>query len=140
LGEAYWRTKQGERAVQAYRDAIARRPSYARAFGALGECLLRLGRAREAIEWLEKAPDDPHVLNTLGVAYGQAGRIDDSYRVLTRASKLRPDLPLTWLNLGVTHEHRNDRAAAEKAYLEAIRLQPDFEQAHQHLANLRSQK
>ena len=47
-----------------------------------------------------------------------------------------PDLPLAWLNLGVSLEQKGQLDAAEAAYREAIRVQPDFDRAHGHLASL----
>jgi len=43
------------------------------------------------------------------------------------------------MNLGVALEKSGDRAGAESAYLEALRLQPDLAEARHHLEGLRAQ-
>ncbi|MBI1899464.1 MAG: tetratricopeptide repeat protein [Acidobacteria bacterium] len=141
LAEAYRKTGDAERALKWCREAVKREPASAEAWHALGDALLRAGQTAEAVRALERArklrPTAP-VLNTLGIAYGAAERLDDSLRTLKRAVQIDPDLPMAWLNLGVTLEQKNDRAGAESAYREAIRLQPDFTPARRHLEALRS--
>ena len=81
-------------------------------------------------------PRDVDTILALGVAAGQRGQLADSIRWFTRATEIRPELPLAWLNLAVSLEQSGDFARAEAAYREAIRWQPDFAAAHDHLANL----
>ncbi len=136
LAEAYWRTGRADRAMELYEEVIRRQPGFARAWHNLGEVLLRRGEAQRAIAVLENAPRDAEIWNTLGVAYGQTGRLQDSARLLSRAVEANPDLPSAWLNLGVAREQSGDAVAAEAAFRAAIRLQPDLVYAHQYLANL----
>jgi cytochrome c-type biogenesis protein CcmH/NrfG len=70
------------------------------------------------------------------VAYGAAGRLDASLAALREAVARNPDLPLAWVNLGVTLEQSGRAGEAESAYREAIRIQPDFSRARRHLAAL----
>lgn len=139
VAAAYRKAGWYDNAVEAYRQTIARDPEFARAWHFLGESLLRAGRSGEAIAALEAAAKlavlDAEILNSLGVAYGQGGRSDDSVRILTKAVQSDPDLPLAWVNLGVSLEHKGDLRGARAAYRNAIRVQPDLASAREHLAN-----
>jgi hypothetical protein len=108
--------------------------------GRAGEMLLRLNQPDAAWQALNagiaKNPRDVDTILALGVASGQRGQLADSIRWFRRATEIRPELPLGWLNLAVSLEQSGDLKAAESAYREAIRWQPDFAAAHDHLANL----
>jgi Flp pilus assembly protein TadD len=60
-------------------------------------------------------------------------RFDDALRLLARATRVNPDEPLSWLNLGVSLEAKGDRKGAEAAYRRALVLQPDFARAREYL-------
>jgi predicted CXXCH cytochrome family protein len=138
LGDAYRRAANLEEAAGAYRRALALAPRSARAASQLADALLRLGRVEAAVAVLEPAArsEDADVLRVLGVAYGQLGRLDDSIRVLKRATQLVPERAMAWLNLGVSLEQKGDAAGAETAYRTAIAAEPDLSAGHRHLANL----
>ena len=61
------------------------------------------------------------------------GKLDRALSLLEKSRAANPDHPLTWLNLGVTWEAKQDRARAAACYREAIRLQPDFLEARHRL-------
>jgi tetratricopeptide (TPR) repeat protein len=48
---------------------------------------------------------------------------------------IAPDYAPAWFDLGVMHYNRADYPNAEKAYKEAIRIDPEFYQAHANLAS-----
>ena len=107
---------------------------------ALANTLLRLGRRDEAIaeagRVLLMERDHVGALNTLGVARAIAGEHKAALAVLERARAANPDHSLTWLNLGVTYAAMQRNRDARFAFGEAIRLQPDFAEARQRLAEL----
>jgi Tfp pilus assembly protein PilF len=49
---------------------------------------------------------------------------------------VNPDIPLSWINLGVCLEQKGDLRGAESVYENAIRLQPDLDRARKYLQNL----
>ena len=112
--------------------------------GRLGQMLLRLNDTASAWQALRAGiaqnPRDVDTMLALGVAAGQRGQLAESIRWFTRATEVRPELPLAWLNLAVSHEQSGDLTRAESAYREAIRWQPDFAAAHDHLSNLLAAK
>lgn len=133
LADGYRAKGELEKAVAWYRRAVAQEPQNVRVLGALGEALLRQGKLVEAIAVLETSN---HRL-ALAIAYGQQGRLADSARLLRQLVADEPDLPMAWLNLGVTLEQMGQQAQAAAAYQEALRIQPDFTEARQYLSRLR---
>jgi len=67
------------------------------------------------------------------VLYARQQRFRESLNLLSKAVRLNPDEPLTWLNLGVALEAKGDRKGAGAAYGQAVTLQPDFALARKYL-------
>ena len=137
LGEAYRKAGRVEDAIRAYRQAIDRDANDPRSYAALSALLLNRGEPAKAIALLEPAllrlPDDTSLLNSLAVIYARMQRFDDALRLLSKATRVNPDEPLSWLNLGVSLEAKGDRKGAEAAYRQALVLQPDFARAREYL-------
>jgi Flp pilus assembly protein TadD len=138
LGEAYRISGHAEDAIRAYRQAIDRGANDPRAYAALSTLLL--DQPARAIALLEPAllllPDDTSLLNSLSVLYARVQRFDDALRLLSKATRINPDEPLSWLNLGVSLEAKGDRKGAEAAYRQALVLQPDFARAREYLSRV----
>lgn len=130
-------------AVLLYRQHLRRDPADVPTLAALGNTLLRIEGPKAALAVLERArkldPRHPGALNTLAVARGMLGDLDQALSLLDQARKAHPDHALTWLNLGVTYQTSRRREDAANALREAIRLQPDFVEARQRLAALLAQ-
>lgn len=75
-------------AEAAFREAIARRPTFAEAWNELGYALRHQRRYGESLDAYHEAlrlrPDFPEALEYLGEAYVKMGRIEDARRVLSR--------------------------------------------------------
>jgi hypothetical protein len=124
------------RALEPYRQALNRGSRDAHVYVAIGELLMQAGRTAEAIRLLEMSPLDVAARNALAVAYGSQYRFASADRLLEKTIQLNPDEPLTWLNLGVARQALGQKARAEAAYREGIRLQPDLTRARQYLEAL----
>jgi tetratricopeptide (TPR) repeat protein len=61
----------------------------------------------------------------------------ESYR---QVQKLKPDLALTHYNLGVAYFQQNEWARAEKEWVRALELKPDFAPAQKMLNDVRNRK
>jgi tetratricopeptide (TPR) repeat protein len=137
LGDARRSAGDAKGAAAAYRQAIERGSREGRVYVAAGELLMQIAQNVEAMTLLESAlrdgSRDVAIRNTLAVLYGARGRFSDALRLLEEALKLNPDEPLTWLNAGVAWQAVGQKNRAEAAYLEAIRLQPEFIRARQYL-------
>jgi tetratricopeptide (TPR) repeat protein len=103
-----------------------------------GSALLRAKRYSDAISPLEQAVAlDPAIAGgqeSLGVALLYAGRPDDALPHLVAA----PKSASVWNNLALAYGRKNDAANAEKAFREAIRLDPTLYDARMNYVALLS--
>jgi tetratricopeptide (TPR) repeat protein len=118
LGEALERVGALDAAIEAYRAALAARPSFRRAANRLVLALVGAGRAPEAVT-LARAdaaatPDDPDRLFTLGLALSEAD-VDEAIAVFRRVLARAPDHTLARYNLALVLKRtdRLDEAVAE---------------------------
>jgi Flp pilus assembly protein TadD len=94
LGDAYSRAKKFDRAIQAYRAALAKDANDADALLGLGTALTRQGAAEKGLAALAKAA--PHVntsaaYNRLGVAQTIAGQFSDAQATFEKALAIQSD-------------------------------------------------
>ncbi len=94
LGDAYSRAKKLDRAIQAYRAALAKDANDADALLGLGTALTRQGAAEKGLAALAKAA--PHVntgaaYNRLGVAQTMAGQFSEAQATFEKALAIQPD-------------------------------------------------
>jgi Flp pilus assembly protein TadD len=84
-----------ERSVASFREALDNDPGEADYHYLLGEALLRLGRAREALPSLQTAvqrqPQEASYHDALGCALWQRGRFDEAATSFQEAVRLAPD-------------------------------------------------
>jgi Flp pilus assembly protein TadD len=137
LGESYQKSGMTEEAIRAYKQSISRAADDPRPSTAISGLLLIRGDVDQAIALLqpalERMPEDTSLLNSLAVLYARQQRFRESLNLLSKAVRLNPDEPLTWLNLGVALEAKGDRKGAGAAYGQAVTLQPDFALARKYL-------
>jgi tetratricopeptide (TPR) repeat protein len=104
LGEALERIGALDAAVDAYRRAVAERPSFRKASNNLILTLGKVGKGAEGVEraraLLAAAPDDPERLFTLGLALSEQD-VDESVRVFRRTLELAPRNTLARYNLAL---------------------------------------
>jgi tetratricopeptide (TPR) repeat protein len=103
-----------------------------------GNALLRAKRYSDAVAPLEQAIAlDPTLSGgqeSLGVALLNAGRPSDAIPHLEAS----PKTASVWNNLALAYERKNDAANAEKAFTEAIRLDPNLYDARMNYVALLS--
>jgi len=108
---------------------------------ALGDALARARRWDEAVpvlrEVLRRNPGHVPALNALAVHAGLRGDLKEAFALLERARRADDGHPLTWINLGVTHEAAGNGREALRCYNEAVRLQPDSLEARRRREALR---
>jgi tetratricopeptide (TPR) repeat protein len=94
LAETHARREDARAAADAYREALALDPDFARARLGLGRVLLRLGEVDGAIEALEEArrlePHDGAAATALAQALRRAGRPEEAARMAEQAAGLEP--------------------------------------------------
>ncbi|MFW6108675.1 MAG: PA2778 family cysteine peptidase [bacterium] len=74
--------------------------------------------------------------NRLGLLFERAGQLERAEVEYREAVAADPERPLYRFNLANVLRARDDPAAAGRAYRQAIRLRPDFADAHNNLADL----
>lgn len=105
--------------------------------------LLSQNRPGEAVENLlplyQKRPDNPDVAINLGGAYILQRKWDKAVRMLEKAVKINPDVPMLWTNLAAAYLGRlevsgpRQQERAIGAYERALELDPKAPNVHYHL-------
>jgi tetratricopeptide (TPR) repeat protein len=84
------------------------------------------GKYGAAIETLHRAldlaPDDPFVLNSIGVSYSKSGLPTEALEAFDAALRVRPDLAAGHYGRGLALAALGDRAGAKAAYTRAAEL------------------
>ncbi len=104
----------------------------------LGGILQSLGRPREAIITLQRAPeaaapDAPEARVALAVSLRQIGELQLARNELEYAVNGGTNDSRAWFKLGLAFEDLRDTPAAIRAYRHAVEAQPDFPEAHVNL-------
>ena len=94
----------------------------------LGVALLRSALAR--------MPDDPRVLQNLGMALSDQGKLDEALALLGRRTELAPDDAEGWTALGVALAKNGDTDNAVNALTRSIELDPENGYGHLNLGGL----
>lgn len=115
-------------AVTHFQEAVAKNPSDAESWSNLGQVLVRLKRAPEAVPCFERAiallPSRWTYRFNLARALGQLGRLDESIAAYREAQRLFPDDYATAFNLALVLHQKGDEEAAVGQYQKAIALNP----------------
>ncbi|MEH2057463.1 MAG: tetratricopeptide repeat protein [Nostoc sp.] len=77
------------------------------------------------IQVLEKQPNQPEALYSLGMLAQQMGQPETAEQWLSVASEVQPDSVKTWFSLGNLRLVQEQFSQAEKAYRQALVLRPD---------------
>ncbi|OFZ67009.1 MAG: hypothetical protein A2V79_07520 [Betaproteobacteria bacterium RBG_16_56_24] len=111
------------------RKLIRIEPGHAHAYNALGYSFLeRNERIPEAMQLVEKAlqiaPNDPAIMDSVGWGYYRSGKLDESVKMLRRASDGNPD-PEIAAHLGEVLWVRGDKAEARQIWQDSLKANPD---------------
>jgi tetratricopeptide (TPR) repeat protein len=126
-------------ALAQFQAAIQRNPQDAESLSNLGQVLVRMKRAEEAIPYFQRAlaivPDRWSYQFNLARALGLLGRMSDSIAAYRRAQQLFPDDYVTTFNLALMLHKAGDEVGAVDQYQKAIALQPEDASFRLALAN-----
>ncbi len=102
LGYALYEQGLFEKAIQCYREGLARCPGNAELWYSLGATLLAVSRLPEAVEALQQAiackPDFADAYTNLGTALQSQGKAKNAIAVYNQAIALNPNFPEVYLN------------------------------------------
>ena len=92
---------------------------------------------RECKIILKKFPENPAILNMLGLSLQQIGSFEDAKNSYLKAIKINPKHYAALNNLGSVCRTLEDFKSADKYFVEAIKLKPNYINALSNYANLK---
>jgi arylsulfatase A-like enzyme/Flp pilus assembly protein TadD len=126
--------------IDALRRIVALSPDDSEALSLLGAYLTEAGRAREAADLLAphtaRADAALEVLTTRALALARLGQTRDALATLAAARDRDPSNAMTVVDIGTVHLMAGDRAAARRAFEDAIAINPQVARAHSSLGVL----
>ena len=139
LGLVYAKRKQYQQAERYFRDAMLRKPDYTDPHLNLGSMELDLGRYDQA-EWqlraaVELSPLVPACHNKLGKLYLMEGRISEAAEQFSLSVRASPNFK-GYDGLGDVRMQQHNVRGAERAYMQAVEINPFDSHAHFGLARI----
>ena len=143
----YYGTKELENenwdgAINICSDAVRWDPWFGQGYYDIGYSLMRKGLFYEAVEYFEKAQkyiDLPGLPNNLAAVYINTGQLDKGMIELKQAILYQKDeklmVPL-YCTLGSVYNKQEKTELAEKSFKNALKIDPDFVNAHYGLAQV----
>jgi tetratricopeptide (TPR) repeat protein/DNA-binding winged helix-turn-helix (wHTH) protein len=129
------------RAIEVYRDLIARYPMETEAYQRLCVSLQQQERNEEALQVIRQGlltdPEAKDLYNQLGGVCMRLGRYEEARAAEQRYVELAPNDPNAWDSLASVHQWFGHYAEAEAAFQRALALNPELGVAIIHLGNLR---
>ncbi len=102
-----------------------------------GEELLLQGKLDEALSYfkklLEEDPQNPVILNKIGIVCVNKKALDDAEKYFYRAIELDPSYPEPYNNLGNIYYERKDYNKAIEFYKKAVNLNPKYAIAYRNM-------
>lgn len=124
-----YRTGKREAALEPLKEALARRPGFLHARGALGQAYNDLDRHEEAAQqfeaYLAAAPGQPWAMAQLGHARARQGRAAEGVMLSQRALALAPEDPLLRAELASRYIDAQDLENAEQTLRAAVDKDPN---------------
>jgi tetratricopeptide (TPR) repeat protein/DNA-binding winged helix-turn-helix (wHTH) protein len=132
------------RAIEVYRELIARYPMETEAYQRLNWILQTQERNEEALQVIRQGlltdPDWKDLHNALGSVCMRLGRNEEALIAFQRYTQLAPNDPNAWDSLGLFQQWIGQYEEAEAAYNRALALNPESGVAIIHLGHLRFQQ
>jgi len=131
-----------DRAINICSDAVRWDPWFGQGYYDIGYSLMRKGLFYEAVKYFEKAQkyiDLPGLPNNLAAVYINTGQLDKGMIELKQAILYQKDeklmVPL-YSTLGSVYNKQEKTELAEKSFKNALKIDPDFVNAHYGLAQV----
>ncbi len=156
LGYSYAMEGNYKKAIDAFEKAIKIKPDYHVAYYNKGKNYRKLKEYQNAIDAFEKAikikPDFHEAYYNKGAAYGELKKYQEAINAYKETIKIKPNFHVAYHGIGVAY---NKKAIDAKAYYnmgkiyhklkkyknainafeKAIKIKPDFHEAHRNLEN-----
>ncbi len=106
----------------------------------MAKSLVDKNRFSEAVIECQKSlqikPDDPDVLNILGIAFGQQGKYDEAIKCFSKTLQIKPDFAMAHSNIGYAFACQGDVNEAVLHFTESLRLDPCSVSTHYYLGRI----
>jgi protein O-mannosyl-transferase len=117
LGALFGLSRQYDSAIIYFNKALAINPHYSPSYKNRGLVNVELNRNEEAIrdfrKFLEDIPNDPDIMNMIGVCYRNLGKYNEALVIISEAIKIKPD-PHFYLNRAYCYRDLKDFPSARK--------------------------
>lgn len=134
LATVHHRHANETEAVRLWRRCIEIDDRFADAYHSLGLAALEKGDFSDAEGYLRKAhqidPDWPEIPLPLAKALANQGKIRDAVEALEAFLRVSPTSIEAWCRLGQAYQQLGDYAAAKRAHLKAVAIDPACTDAH----------
>ena len=145
LADAWLSHGKASEAIPLYEEAVRRKPDSLIGLLGLGRGLEASGQRTEAAEAFRRAtqasPGDALSWRELGQIYVKQAKRPEAVAALEKSLQFDTEAPEAHYALGLLWSQPDgDPSRAEASFREAIRLAPDYSEAHMNLAILLSQK
>lgn len=129
-------------AVSHFQEALRIQPSHAGSLINVGSLLMRQGKYQEAVASFEAAlrsnPNSAAAHLNLAQSLMQLGRLEEAEALMERARAITPLDAKIYNAIGVLCIARGEPVRAEEAFRKALELRPDYQNARDNLARLKS--
>jgi len=140
LGNSYRANKENEKAMGAFKKAIAINPDYALAYYNLGILYDVMNRNEEAItaykRVIEIKPDYTEAYNNLGKTYNLIGNKEEAIAAHKKAIKIDPGHLESYFNLGNAYDDFGKSEKAIASYKRVISINPNYVDAYVNLGGV----
>src|SRR5882672_12825241 len=126
--------KKWPEAIETYKIAIRLDPTYAPAYGGLGDAYFNSGNSEQALaaykEQVRLAPNDAMAQYDLGYFYNAMGRHGEAFAPLVRATSLDPNFAEAYYGIGYAYLRGADFEKSISFLKSAVRIKPDYGEAY----------
>ncbi len=126
--------KEYDKAAEHYKKALEINPEFAPAANNLAYHLIeRTDQADEALRLAriakEKVPDDPYIMDTLGMAYYKKGLYGNAANEFLDSSLKLKNNPVVFYHLGLAYYKKGDKSQAIASLKKALKMDSSFKEA-----------
>ncbi len=137
LGDCLFRLQEYQKAIVAYKKALALSPKHTGILTNLGAAYQQLSNWEEAIGAykgvLAQAPADRNALNNLGVIELERNNLQKAEELFSEVIEIDSNWPEAYMNLGIVQRFLGKYADSKASYQKVIQLSPDNPAAHLNL-------
>ena len=125
---------EDQKALEFFKEAIAKDPKNTMAWNGLGYCHVGMNDPAAAIKAYQQAiktnPDDETLYFILGNYYVKLGQPQEAIKTYLQVIKMKPDFEQAHFKLGVVYSQLGRLVESKSAFETLIRLNPDVAPAH----------